>query len=136
MTDFILFNNKMQVEYYNHKLDYRTIFLFCCSNYKFFIYLNMEKKEIIQIIKDLKEELVDNYHISLIALFGSYATGNFKEDSDIDILVDFKTTPGLIKFYSLNDFLESALQNKVDLITINSLHKSLRTNILNEAIYL
>jgi len=50
------------------------------------------------------------------AIFGSYATGEAKANSDIDLLVQ----------------LEDALNKKVDLLTYNSIHPYLKRIILNE----
>ena len=38
-------------------------------------------------INRIKEIIVENYHPDKIVLFGSYARGDFDEQSDIDILV-------------------------------------------------
>lgn len=44
-------------------------------------------KEILNSINDFVEEIRKHYNISEIILFGSYANGNYNEDSDIDIAV-------------------------------------------------
>lgn len=46
-------------------------------------------REIIDILKLNKQALSKRYHISNLGLFGSFARGDFNEQSDIDILVDF-----------------------------------------------
>ena len=43
---------------------------------------------ILEILKDSKADLQKRYPISELGLFGSYARGDFNEQSDIDILVD------------------------------------------------
>lgn len=96
----------------------------------------MNKNEIIDKIQSIMPEIKSDYGIKSIALCGSYAKENQKQDSDIDILVDFVSPPGLVKFYVLNDLLENVFQKKVDLITINSVHKSIKEEILAEAIFI
>ena len=71
---------------------------------------------ILEILKDRKTDLQKRYPISELGLFGSYARGDFNEQSDIDILVDFNGRMG-IKFISLAHELEDIFQMKIDLVS-------------------
>ena len=42
-----------------------------------------------QIIKELKPELVKNFHVSSIDVLGSIVRNDFSENSDVDNMVDF-----------------------------------------------
>ncbi|AAB99216.1 conserved hypothetical protein [Methanocaldococcus jannaschii DSM 2661] len=77
--------------------------------------------EIKEILRKHKKELKENYKVKSIAIFGSYARGEQKETSDIDIMVEFYETPDYLKFFELEDYLENILNIKVDLITKNSI---------------
>jgi predicted nucleotidyltransferase len=44
-------------------------------------------QEIHERLKKISERLKKEYHAEKVILFGSYATGNITEDSDVDILV-------------------------------------------------
>ncbi|MDM7266208.1 MAG: nucleotidyltransferase domain-containing protein, partial [Aquificaceae bacterium] len=48
------------------------------------------------------------YGVKSLAICGSYARGEHKESSDVDILVEFSKPIGL-KFISLADYLEKIL---------------------------
>lgn len=62
-------------------------------------------------------EVVADYQITKVDLFGSYAKGTAKEDSDIDLLVEFtKPAVSLITLASLKYALEEKLNTKVDVI--------------------
>ncbi len=74
-------------------------------------------QEIIKIMKEHKEELKKKYKIKKIKIFGSYARGEQKERSDIDIIVDFEVTPTLIELIRLEEEIERILGIKVDLLT-------------------
>ena len=50
----------------------------------------LSKKEILKILTNLKTELKNRYKVKQLGLFGSYASEENKEISDIDILVDFE----------------------------------------------
>jgi len=66
------------------------------------------------------------------AVFGSFVRGEQKEDSDIDILVEFKGEKSLLDLAGLKIELEEALNRKVDVLTYNSLHPLLKDRILRE----
>ena len=69
--------------------------------------------------------IAEKYRLPAVYLFGSYARGTAKEDSDIDLLVD-TTGTGLKSLFSLgalyND-LEEALGKRIDLITVSALEQ-------------
>jgi len=66
------------------------------------------------------------------AIFGSYVKGEEKEDSDIDILVEFKGEKSLLDLAGLKIELQEILKRKVDVLTYNSLHPLLKDKILQE----
>ncbi|WP_456473065.1 nucleotidyltransferase family protein [Methanocaldococcus sp.] len=92
--------------------------------------------EIKEVLRKHKKELEEKYKVKSIAIFGSYARGEQKETSDIDILVEFYKTPDLIEFVDLKYYLEDILEIKVDLVTKNALHPMIREKILKEAEYI
>jgi predicted nucleotidyltransferase len=65
-------------------------------------------QEIQRILKEHKEEIREKYGIVIVGVFGSYARGEQKESSDVDIIVELERPIGL-KFYELWDYLENLL---------------------------
>lgn len=57
----------------------------------------MDKREAIIIANQYAEAVTKKYNYLKIILFGSYAKGNFHEESDIDIAVVFKDYNNLIE---------------------------------------
>jgi len=47
----------------------------------------MDQKKIINIVKKYAEVVKQNYSVNQIYLFGSYAKGNAREESDIDVAI-------------------------------------------------
>ena len=45
----------------------------------------------IEEIKKVVAEIAPKYNLKKVTLFGSRARGNFREDSDIDLIVEFET---------------------------------------------
>jgi len=56
----------------------------------------MDKAEAVNIAQRYAGAVKENYDIIRIILFGSYAKGNYNDDSDIDIAVVFKDYSNLI----------------------------------------
>ncbi|MEN4018268.1 MAG: nucleotidyltransferase family protein [Methanobacterium sp.] len=77
-------------------------------------------EEIKNILREQKNELKERYGVKKIGIFGSFARGEQKEISDVDILVEFERPIGL-RFFELADYIEEILGINVDLLTPNSL---------------
>ncbi len=71
------------------------------------------------------------YSVVRAGVFGSYAKGEEKKDSDVDFLVEVPRGTGLFKFSSLRVDLEKALGKKVGLVSYNSIKKEIKDDVLN-----
>lgn len=67
--------------------------------------------------------LRERYDVDRIGIFGAYVQGDQTEDGDLDLLVTFTETPGLIEFVGLEHYLEDTLGLPVDLGTPDGLKK-------------
>jgi predicted nucleotidyltransferase len=72
--------------------------------------------------------------VKSLALFGSAARGEARQDSDVDLLVEFSRPVGLFHFMEVKEFLEEVLGRRVDLVTPDALKPQLREAILEEAV--
>lgn len=61
-------------------------------------------------------EIFDKYKINFCYLFGSYAKGKAKDDSDVDLLISTEIKG--LKFFGLVEELRNSLQKKVDVIEV------------------
>ena len=86
------------------------------------------------LIKEHELEIKDKYSVSKIGVFGSYARGEEKESSDIDILVEFQETT-LHNFMGLIFYLEELLGKEVHLVTNNALSPYMRPNVEKEVVW-
>lgn len=68
-----------------------------------------------------------------IAIFGSYARGEERPESDIDVLVEFSETKGLLTLVRIERELSEFLGVKVDLLTEESISPYLIEGIKKEA---
>ena len=73
--------------------------------------------QIVEILSDRKAGLQQRYPLSELGLFGSYARGDFNEQSDIDILVDFSERIDGFEYIRLAHELEDSFQSRIDLVS-------------------
>ncbi len=76
----------------------------------------LTQKEIIGTLRRNFPFLRDNYGVKRMGLFGSFAKGIQREDSDIDILVEFEKPVGF-KFIEFAEYIKKLLDKKVDILT-------------------
>ena len=67
-------------------------------------------------------------------IFGSYARGQQKKNSDVDILVKTKRGTSLYDFAGIKIALEEILGKKVDLVEYSLIKSRLREQILKEEV--
>jgi predicted nucleotidyltransferase len=94
----------------------------------------MRREEALNRLREHRTE-VERLGVSRLALFGSVARDEAREDSDIDVLVEFSQPVGLFEFLRLDFYLEELLGSHVDLVTPDALKAKMRERILHEAIY-
>lgn len=90
--------------------------------------------KIIQSIKKKILPVLKKNKIKRAGIFGSYARGEQKKNSDIDILVKINTKMSLFDFVGIKLELEDNLGKKVDLIEYKLIHPRLKKQILKEEI--
>lgn len=84
-------------------------------------------------IKKTCQKVFENYNVNYCYLFGSYATGNASDQSDVDLLISTDTTG--LAFFGLVEELRNELKKKVDLLAENQLdNQELVKEILKDGI--
>jgi uncharacterized protein len=76
----------------------------------------MTRDEVIDFLSSHRQELEERFGITSLALFGSVARDEARPESDVDILVEFRKTPGLTEYMRLKFWLEDRLGRSVDLV--------------------
>jgi len=97
--------------------------------------MTKQVKKDIEILNKKLPFIKEKYNVQNIGIFGSYARGDQKKTSDIDILVEFYKPVGFFKFIDLEDYLSKILKKRVDLTTQKSLKPFIKKDILKETIY-
>jgi len=92
-----------------------------------------------QILKNIDYEELDRickkYSIRELSVFGSYAKGNNTEDSDLDILVDFKSLEGISLFTlsTIKENLADMFHKNIDLVLKSGLKKLIRDEVIHSS---
>ncbi len=89
---------------------------------------------VFDILQKHKNEIMSKYNVKRIGIFGSYAKGQPKEESDVDVLVEFEK-PAFDNFMELSFYLEELFNKKIDLVTPKSLRPHMQSTVLKEVVW-
>jgi predicted nucleotidyltransferase len=81
-------------------------------------------------------EFCRRHHIRKLSLFGSILREDFRDESDVDVLVEFEPdhVPGFIALHDMEAQLSSLLGGRtVDLVTERFLNRRIRERVLATA---
>ena len=93
------------------------------------------KQEIFNLLNQSRSQL-RKLGVKRIGLFGSFVRGEQIDNSDVDLLVEFKPQQKTFdNFMQLSFFLEDILKNRIDLVTKESLSPYIGPHILKEVEY-
>jgi len=84
-------------------------------------------------VKALKKQIVPTLKRGgavKIAIFGSFAFGKEKKNSDVDVLVKFNKNIGLFELSGMKIKLEDKVGRKVDLLTYDGINPHLKSIII------
>ena len=86
----------------------------------------------IEIDTEALAELCKRYHVRELSLFGSVLRDDFRDDSDVDVLVEFEPEAriGLFRYFDLQSELEGLFCRKIDLVTKRGLKRVIRDDVL------
>jgi predicted nucleotidyltransferase len=95
----------------------------------------MKKEELIDILRNYKNERANYYGIMTIGIFGSMARGDAREESDVDIVLRIRESD-LFMLAGIKEELEERLHRPVDIVTYrDNINVFLRNKIDEEAVY-
>ncbi|MBN1362714.1 MAG: nucleotidyltransferase family protein [Sedimentisphaerales bacterium] len=94
----------------------------------------MTKQHILKTLAENKDSLRAAFKVRRLGLFGSYARGDQRQDSDVDILVEVDPSIGL-DFVALCETFERLLGTRVDVVSSRAIRPSGWKEIEGELIY-
>ena len=87
-------------------------------------------------IKNKITPIAKEYGIGRMSLFGSYARGEAKDDSDIDFYIERGRLKSLLQYFAFVDELENVLHCHVDVVTTGIEDKQFLSEIMQEGVLL
>lgn len=94
----------------------------------------LSTEEILGRLRAEQTYLGEHFGVKKIALFGSYARGDFNENSDIDILIEVEKK-SYNRRYFLKEYLESVFKKRVDVVYFDSLRPFIRRFVEKDIVY-
>jgi predicted nucleotidyltransferase len=94
----------------------------------------MTKEDILNFLRTHKQELQNNFSLTKIGLFGSYAKDTAHENSDIDIVIESNKKDFFLR-EDLKEYLESNFKLPVDVGYIDSIRTYYKNKIEKDIIY-
>ncbi len=94
------------------------------------------KNDILMFLQTHKEEMAQRFGVVSVGLFGSYARGDARDDSDIDIAIEIMSEKkSLRNFLGVRRYLEAQFGKTVDLGIESSLKPLAREIVAKEIIH-
>ena len=95
----------------------------------------MSPQDILNILREYKNQVAEQYGIQEIGLFGSIARDEATEKSDVDIVIRVRK-PDLFLLAGIKSDLEERLNRSVDIVTYReTMNQFLKKRIDLEAVY-
>jgi predicted nucleotidyltransferase len=97
----------------------------------------MKTKKNSKHIESIKQKILPifkKYNVTKAGIFGSFARGNNKKKSDIDILAEIDKKYSLYDVIGMQLLLQKVLKKKVDLVEYELIRPEIKENILNDEI--
>lgn len=89
----------------------------------------MNKATIVDLLNKHRDEFLNRFGARHLALFGSAARDELRDDSDIDVLVEFDGPATFDRYMGLKVYLEDLFGAQVDLATEAMIKPRLRRHI-------
>ena len=93
----------------------------------------LRREDVFTVLRDSRP-LLEAFGVARLSLFGSFARDEGRQDSDVDLLVEFTRPIGLFQFVRLQQQLTERIGRRVELVTPGALKPQLRDRILDEAV--
>lgn len=95
----------------------------------------MKKQDALSFLESHKQTFIEQFGVKHLALFGSVVRDEARDDSDLDILVEFEGGESYRNYFDLLFYLEDHLHCTIDLVCRDAIRPQLKPYIEEEALY-
>ena len=95
----------------------------------------MNREEALDLLREHKPALAERFGVTGLALFGSFARDEAADHGDVDVLVEFDTSPDWKAYFGAVSYLEDILGRPVDMATISEVRKEIRPFVERDAVH-
>lgn len=95
-----------------------------------------DRNDILTFLQTHKDEMAQRFGVVSVGLFGSYARGEAREDSDVDIAIELSPEKkSLSNFFNIRRYLEQQFGKTVDLGIESTLKPLAKEMVAREIIH-
>ena len=94
----------------------------------------MNRADVLDLLRTHKPTLREQFGVTKLALYGSFARDEASDSSDVDVLVEFDTPPRWRQYFGAQFYLEDLLGREVDLATREEVRIEIRPYVEREAL--
>ena len=95
----------------------------------------MNRKRVLSLLANRREEIVHRFGVKKLGVFGSAARGEMREGSDIDVLVEFDSPATFDGYMDLKFYLEDLFGRSVDVVIEDTVKPRMRPLIEKDLIH-
>lgn len=98
----------------------------------------LNRKSILEFLRDNKDYLQKHFHLTKIGVFGSFAKEKQTSESDVDILIEMEEgTKNIFDLkWELREYLKQQFKREVDICSEKYIKPYAKSYILKDAIYI
>ncbi len=96
--------------------------------------MSSDRDQIVHTLSAHRQELAQRFGVKQLSLFGSAARDQLRDDSDVDVLVEFEGDATYEGYFKLQDYLEALLGRSVDLVTERGLKPRARKHVQKDLV--
>jgi predicted nucleotidyltransferase len=96
----------------------------------------INRETVLECLRSALPDLKRQWPIRSLGVFGSMVRDDARDESDVDILVEFEHPVGLVAFFGLEDALEKVAGRRVDLVSRAALKPYIAQNVMREVVWL
>ena len=94
----------------------------------------LTREDILQFLRDNKERFADQYGVTKIGLFGSFARNEATEESDVDVCVEMP--PHFFCVAAVREEIETSLRRSVHIVRLrDELRELFKEHLKRDTIY-